>query len=195
MPRQSHREKIISSGVESVRRHGFASLGVREIVAAAGVPQGSFTNHFRSKEAFGMAVLDRYYENAIGDVIARTVGDRARPPVERITAYFGAITALFSEVDWRYGCLLGNMGLEGSEHSEPIRKRLTEIFVAWTVPFVEALRAAQDDGAVRLDLTAQEIADFLMAAWQGSMLRMKIDRSRDPLDLFRKVVLATVLVS
>jgi TetR/AcrR family transcriptional regulator, transcriptional repressor for nem operon len=34
---------------------------VRDICAAAGVPQGSFTNHFRSKEAFAEEVLNRYF--------------------------------------------------------------------------------------------------------------------------------------
>ena len=34
---------------------------VRDIVRAAGVPQGSFTNHFASKEVFALEALDLYY--------------------------------------------------------------------------------------------------------------------------------------
>ena len=42
-------------------RWGYQGASVRDICAAAGVPQGSFTNHFRSKEAFAEAVLNRYF--------------------------------------------------------------------------------------------------------------------------------------
>ena len=44
---------------------------------AAGVPQGSFTNHFRSKEAFGILVLDRYAER-IDAIMRETLGDDTR---------------------------------------------------------------------------------------------------------------------
>ena len=40
---------------------GYQGASVRDICAAAGAPQGSFTNHFRSKEAFAQEVLDRYF--------------------------------------------------------------------------------------------------------------------------------------
>ena len=47
-------------------RSGYEGATVRDICAAAGAPQGSFTNHFRSKEAFAQEVLDRYFANLKG---------------------------------------------------------------------------------------------------------------------------------
>jgi TetR/AcrR family transcriptional regulator, transcriptional repressor for nem operon len=41
-------------------RSGYQGASVRDICAAACAPQGSFTNHFRSKEAFAREVLDRF---------------------------------------------------------------------------------------------------------------------------------------
>ena len=61
MERVSNREKILNEGLKVVHAHGFANASVRDIVAAAGVPQGSFTNHFESKEAFGLEILDLYF--------------------------------------------------------------------------------------------------------------------------------------
>ena len=57
MPRPSHRAKILSEGLQVVHERGFGGASVRDIVHAAGVPQGSFTNHFTSKEAFGLEVM------------------------------------------------------------------------------------------------------------------------------------------
>jgi TetR/AcrR family transcriptional repressor of nem operon len=42
-----------------VFERGYCGASARDIVQAAGVPQVSFTNHFRSKEAFSLEVLER----------------------------------------------------------------------------------------------------------------------------------------
>ena len=49
-------------------RQGYGGASVRDIVRAAGVPQGSFTNHFTSKEAFAQEVLDRYFSLVRGNI-------------------------------------------------------------------------------------------------------------------------------
>jgi TetR/AcrR family transcriptional repressor of nem operon len=53
----SNREKILTEGLRVVHERGFAGASVRDIVEAAKVPQGSFTNHFASKEAFASKSL------------------------------------------------------------------------------------------------------------------------------------------
>ena len=58
MPKESLRERILDAGLRVMFRSGYIGSGVRDIVAEAHAPQGSFTNHFRSKEAFAVEVLD-----------------------------------------------------------------------------------------------------------------------------------------
>src|SRR5260370_31253435 len=60
MLKPSHREAILEGGMKVMFRLGYQGASVRDICSAAGVPHGSFTNHFRSKQAFAWAVLDRY---------------------------------------------------------------------------------------------------------------------------------------
>jgi len=192
MARPSHREKIIESGVDTAYRRGFATTGLREFAAAAGVPQGSFTNHFRSKEAFGIVLLDRYFEQ-LQDTVEQTLRDETRAPLDRLRAYFETITGRLSTVGWRHGCLIGNMSLEAAEHSDALRARLREVFAAWVEPFREAVLAGQARGEVRADLDAAEIAEFLLAGWHGAMMRMKVERSPEPLERFKRIAFATVL--
>ena len=54
------------AGLKVMFRSGYQGASVRDVCAAAGVPQGSFTNHFRSKEVFAQEVLDRYFANLQG---------------------------------------------------------------------------------------------------------------------------------
>ena len=61
MAKPSNREKILTEGLRVVHAHGYAGASVRDIVQAAGVPQESFTNHFRLKEAFCLEVPERCF--------------------------------------------------------------------------------------------------------------------------------------
>src|SRR6267378_8526978 len=63
MSKPSNRDKILTEGLRVVHERGFAGASVRDIVEAAKVPQGSFTNHFASKEAFCLEILDLYFKD------------------------------------------------------------------------------------------------------------------------------------
>jgi len=192
MARPSLREKIIESGVRTLHERGFAGAGVREITGDAGVPQGCFTNHFRSKEAFAVTILDRYHERTQA-IMDETLRDESRPAAERLHAYFDAITEWLETAGWRYGCLVGNMSLEVPEHSELLRTHLVEICGALTSSFAEAIRAGQKAGEIRSDLDADDLAVFILASWEGAMMRMKVDRSPRPIEQFRRVLFATIV--
>jgi TetR/AcrR family transcriptional repressor of nem operon len=43
------------------------------------------------------------------------------------------------------------------------------------------LSSAQQQGTVRTDKSAEDMADLLVNAWQGALLRMKIEKSSAPL--------------
>ena len=178
--------------MQTVHERGFAATGLREITSIAGVAQGSFTNHFRSKEEFGVAILDAYF-GRMRALIAGTLEDPGRAPVDRLHAYFDAVAELLEASGWRFGCLAGNMALEAVEHSEAIRHKLATIFADWTPSFAETIRQAQTAGEVLADLDADEAGAALLEAWHGAMLRMKIDRSPAPLDRFRRLILPTLL--
>jgi len=127
MPKASNRERILTEGLRVVHERGFANASVRDIVQAAGVPQGSFTNHFASKEAFGLEIIDLYYADS-RRTIAETLRNDARPPLERLEAYIDGNKERLNRDSMKNGCLFGNFTVEASESSEPIRKRVVEIF-------------------------------------------------------------------
>src|ERR1700678_4001876 len=111
MPKTSNRERILTEGLRVVHERGFANASVRDIVQAAGVPQGSFTNHFSSKEAFGLEIIELYYENTRGNINA-TLRNDALPPLARLTAYIDGTKDRLNEASMRNGCLIGNFTAE-----------------------------------------------------------------------------------
>ncbi|MCA6253069.1 MAG: TetR family transcriptional regulator C-terminal domain-containing protein [Phenylobacterium sp.] len=194
MSRPSNREQLIETGVETLMCRGFSNASVRDIASAAGVPLGSFTNHFRSKEDYAVEVLDRYFAS-LQDVMAQTLESPNMAPLQRLDAYLDVITDLMSVSGWRYGCLIGNLGLEVSGYSELIRTRLQGIFADWLRPFLAVVVDAQRSGELRDDLSPEEVAEFLLAGWHGAILRMKVERSDEPLKRFRRIIEVTLFQS
>src|SRR3569832_2096570 len=113
MPKPSHREKLLHVGMKVVHDRGFGGASVRDIVQAAGVPQGSFTNHFTSKEAFGLAVLDLYFEDACA-LMRRTLRNDALPPLQRLREFIDASGGM-DEAGVKNGCLFGNYTAEAND--------------------------------------------------------------------------------
>jgi len=184
------RNELVASGLEEVRRRGFNASGVQDITRAAGVPKGSFYNHFESKEAFGVAVLEEYWRGA-GDALA-LLGDQRLSPMERLRRHFDAFAADLAERDYEAGCLIGNFEAELSGQSDPVRERLSATLDEWRRAVEGCLREAQGAGEVRADLAPAALAAFLVDAWEGAILRTKVERSRRPLDQFNEVVFSAI---
>lgn len=55
------REHLLATGELLCMQRGFTGMGLSELLKTAEVPKGSFYHYFRSKEAFGVAMLERHY--------------------------------------------------------------------------------------------------------------------------------------
>jgi len=189
--RPSLREDILDAGLQVMFRKGYEGATVRDICEAAGAPHGSFTNHFRSKEAFAKEVLDRYFAN-LQKTVHATLGDRSLSPRRRLQRYLEIISGLLERDEWSRGCLIGDFSIETSAQSKLLRRRLVAIFEEWLAPFAECIAEAQRAGEIDSNFTPAELAEFLLASWEGAILRMKVDRGPAALDRFRKIIFQTV---
>src|SRR5256886_11863716 len=106
MARRSLRDQILRAGLPVLFRCGYQGSSVRDICAAAGAPQGSFTNHFRSKESFAIEVLDQYFDYLKG-LVTESLGDDSVTPRQRLKRYLDVITEKLERDRWTIGCLIG----------------------------------------------------------------------------------------
>jgi TetR/AcrR family transcriptional repressor of nem operon len=191
MPKASLRDTILDAGLKVMFRKGYIGAGVRDIVAEAGAPQGSFTNHFRSKEAFAAEVLERYFATLKG-LVAQTLIDKSLAPRERLRRYLDLITERLAGAQFMRGCLIGDFSLEAAPYSEMMRKRLAEIFLEWRAPFSACIAEAQAAGEIAATFPPDDLADFLLASWEGAILRMKVERDAAPLERFKTIAFSTI---
>jgi TetR/AcrR family transcriptional repressor of nem operon len=191
MSQRSLREDILNAGLKVMFRSGYIGASVRDICTAAGAPQGSFTNHFRSKEAFTQEVLDRYFAD-LKAVVSKTLNDKSVTPRHRLKRYLDIITGRLEGAKWNRGCLIGDLSLEASLQSKHLRNRLEEIFREWRAPFADCIAEAQAAGEIDSKFEPIELAEFLLASWEGAILRMKVEGRPAALDRFKNIIFETV---
>jgi TetR/AcrR family transcriptional repressor of nem operon len=192
--RPSLREKLLQAGFEVIYSRGYLGTGVRDIAAAADAPLGSFTNHFRSKEDFAIEVLDLFFDGT-RQLVNQAMQDTSLTPRQRLRRYLDIITERLESRGFTCGCMIGDFSLEAAPHSEKFRARLSAIFAEWRQPFAACIAEGQATGEINTAFTPEDLAEFLLASWEGAILRMKVERSAVPLERFKAIAFATVFTN
>jgi TetR/AcrR family transcriptional repressor of nem operon len=181
MMKQNHSNQILSAAVEVFHERGFHNSGTQDIVTRAGVSKGSFYNHFKTKDALGLAVLDYYWESHQASLKLLRAPDQA--PLERIENYFNSIA-----YDDK-GCIIGNFSSELSG-SDEFRARLVEVFRGWVSEIATCIADGQKDGTIRDNDDATVLAEFVTVSYEGAILKAKVDRDPAVLERFRHSILS-----
>ena len=192
MRKSSNKEKLLETGLRVIHQHGFMNASVRDIVEAAGVPQGSFTNHFSSKEEFCLQVLDSYHENAL-KLIRDTLRNDSVAPMKRLSDYIDARANFLKVVGAENGCLYGNVTAELNEHSENVRRRIGEMFGEVREAIAYCLKAAVKAGDLPKTTKCDDIADFILSSMQGAILLGRGQRNLTSLRHFKDILFSKVL--
>lgn len=181
--RESKKEHILRAGLEVMKIHGYNGTSVKDIVDAAVVPKGSFYNYFPSKESFAVEALE-----AVADESLRASRDLlssgSEKPLQRLRSYFEQNASQACEDEFKVGCFFGNMCQEMSDSNEVIRGKVRQILARNTELFQQVLDEAKAAGEIGAGEDTGMIAEFILNAWEGTLMRMKASKSREPLDAF-----------
>ncbi len=180
MPRPSHKDKIVDAGLAVFHEHGYHASGVQTVVDHAGVPKGSFYNHFKSKEDLGLEVLKAYWRQS--EDMRAALRDSNQSPLDRIEAHLTAFNVT------QAGCLVGNFTSEMASEPE-FRQALQDVYKSWIADFEACISEGQADGSIRNDETAKSLGEFVVTALEGSVLKRKLEEDERTLVKFRKTIL------
>ncbi|WP_322407417.1 TetR family transcriptional regulator C-terminal domain-containing protein [Idiomarina sp. PL1-037] len=188
MTKNDTRQNIITIGADLISIHGFVSTGLNKILSEAQVPKGSFYHYFKSKNDFGLAVIETYAE----DYEARmdeTLANEKLEPVDRLRSYLRRSVEDLKSCDFSKGCLIGNLGQEMASQSDLFRERLNDIFSDWEQRIARCLKTAQDAQQIQQCIDTEQMGAFILSGWQGALLRAKVQRSMLPLLRFEDMIL------
>jgi TetR/AcrR family transcriptional repressor of nem operon len=178
--KQINKHNLLDEGVALLMRQGYHGTGLKEILDAVNIPKGSFYNYFGSKENFAAEVIVHYitpYLNQLNQYLDESEGNA----VAALNRYIEESIAELERTDFKGGCLLGNLMGELSDTSDLCRIALQNALNDYRNVWEEGLRRGQKEKRIREDKSANEMADIWVNAWQGALLRMKIEQSTEPL--------------
>jgi len=188
MARANTREEIIRKGAELIHVQGFNATGLQQILQAANIPKGSFYFYFKSKEDFGMQVID-YFNAMINEIFKKYLSDKEIPPMKRLENLFDCFANIFQKSGFTLGCPIGNLSLELADTNERLRLHLEGVIEKLVAQLESCLKEAQADGSLPVTLNAADMAHFIFDGFEGAVLHMKVVKSIEPFHAFRNNLL------
>ena len=173
------RENILATGQRIMGAKGFSAVGLNEILVAAGVPKGSFYHYFGSKEAFGQAILEGYFEDYLTDM-DRMLIQAGGTGAERLVSYFQAWEANQSFEDCQGKCLAVKLGAEVADLSEAMRAAMKRGTAGVVTYMARAIEAGVADGSLTVEQPPVEVAQSLYQLWLGASIMVKVVRHTEP---------------
>jgi TetR/AcrR family transcriptional regulator, transcriptional repressor for nem operon len=180
--RELKKDYLLEAGIKVMATCGYNGTSIQDIVDAASVPKGSFYTYFKSKEDFALAAIEMVAEERMA-ATKKLVGDRKVAPLERLKNFFES-SVPGCESNLNGGCFIGNMCQEMSDSNEAIRIKVRQMMRNKTQIVEDLLEEARLDGSLKNSISASVLAEFLFNAWEGTLMRMKASKSREPLDAF-----------
>lgn len=187
MPRTADKndipQRLTQAGYDLFSRLGYNATGIQQITEQAGVPKGSFYNHFDSKEAFA-ALIIRQYAEWVTQAWQTCV---AEAPVTPETDARLVLRHVFDRFIRHHeqavcpGCLVGNFAAEVAESSVMCRAVLREAMQDWRTRLAHLIELGQQQGRIRPDCAPLLLSALVWDAWEGALLRMKVEHQSQPL--------------
>ena len=176
----STKQRLVDAGLTMLLEHGYNDLGIQALLAATGIPKGSFYHHFKDKEGFALEVVDQYMQGVHAGLDA-CLGDPECRPLARVRRFF-EMTRQHYETEGYMGCLMGGLGQELSGVNEVFRRKIEGCFSEIASRIAACLDEAKQRGDIPADSDPRQMASVLVDCWEGAALRSRLRRDARPLN-------------
>ena len=175
------RQHILSCGQQLVACKGFVGVGLAEILSSANVPKGSFYHYFASKELFGIALLETYFETYLFNLDA-LLGRTELTAGQRLMTYFQRWAETQTGEDSVRKCLIVKLGAEISDLSEVMRSTMLQGTEGIMQRLAECIATGQAECSICSTQPPAACAQWLYEAWLGASLISKLRRDGSAFD-------------
>lgn len=186
MGRPSVKEQLVDRTRGVWLERGFEGASVHDLVTAAGVPKGSFYNHFSSKEHFAVEHVHRY----VRTLQLEALRDAPGSAVGAVRAHFEQQIAARQEGRMEAGCLLGTFSNSVTDSYPALRAAVHDGFEQWIEALTAVLSRARAAGEIPAISEPADLAAALVDGFEGAIARTRATGLPDPLRVFVTVTLA-----
>lgn len=186
------RQRILETAAQLIHRQGYNHTGIQEILQAAGVPKGSFYFYFKSKEDLGLALIEffgAFWRQKAEEILE----EPGQPPLVRLERFFAEFHEYFRQQGCAGGCPVGNLAQEMGDLSPAFGHKLCQAIDFMASRVARVLEQAAQAGQLPPGSDPAALAYFIIASWQGALIRMKACKDLAPLDNFQRMVFGRLL--
>ena len=162
LAKEETRAKLIAAGVDLFARQGLAGPSLDAICAHAGFTRGAFYVHFKDRDDFIVAVMEKVTGTFMDMVIA--TGDAALDLERTIELFVTAVTT----GTFPFGSDIPSYQFyEACARSPRLRESYVRMVRQAMVRVAHAVREGQDAETVRSDIEPEQVATILVAIVLG----------------------------
>lgn len=185
--------ELLEKGARIIHHKGFNNTGINEILEAARVPKGSFYFYFKSKEDFGLQLIDFFMSGNFMAAADHHIAAPGIPYLAKLRDFFNGFLEHFEKNDYVGGCPVGNFSLEMADLNENFRLRLKKALAAMTKKVALFMEKAKENGELPTGFDTEANAEFILNSWEGALMRLKVEKSSAAMHLFYKIVFENLL--
>jgi TetR/AcrR family transcriptional repressor of nem operon len=192
--KQDTKAHILDMGAQIVHQKGFNATGIQEVLNAAAVPKGSFYFYFKSKEEFGLQLID-HFSNFLFSKMDELLNAENVAPLDKLRNYFEWFLAFFEQNNFKGGCPIGNLAQEMGDLNDSFREKLKSVFDKMKTNIAQCLKEAQQQSDLSPSLDVLNLSDFIVSSWQGALLQMKVGKNTASVRNFERIIFDSLLKS
>lgn len=173
------RDKILDISQELIQKRGFNAISFQDIAELVGIKKPSITHHFASKEALGIAVVQRYRET-FSIAMDRLTNDETVSALNALKFYFTPYQDLGESGDKI--CLCASLAGELMALSQEMQKEVA-LFFDDHIKWLEGiLKKGRKTGEFSYTEEPKDLACLFIDALQGALIVQRAIKNRAQLE-------------
>ena len=168
------RSALIEEGIQQLSEHGYHGSGIKQVLDAVKVPKGSFYNYFGSKEAYVAEIIVEYNHQALA-MFDEFLDQSKLPALDQLKSIYEFMLNKFVDTSCQKGCLVGSIAAEIGNTYVLCQQAMQTSVDDWLLRLNSLVNRGQLEGTIRKDIPSSDLAELIWSAWEGSLLKMKID--------------------
>ena len=168
------RSALIEEGIQQLSEHGYHGTGIKQVLDTVKVPKGSFYNYFGSKEAYVSDIIVEYNRQALA-MFDEFVNQSELSALNQLKTIYDFMLKKLSDNSCQKGCLIGSIAAEIGNTFELCQKAMQSSVADWLRRLEQLVSQGQIQGEIRKDISSVDLAELIWSAWEGSLIKMKMD--------------------
>jgi TetR/AcrR family transcriptional repressor of nem operon len=164
-PERPTGERILDAAEQLVQLRGFNGFSYADVAAELKITKASLHYHYPSKGALGEALIRRYTQRFVAELVGIDAG--SGDASAKLRAYADLYAGV---VDGQRMCLCGMLAAEYSTLPEPMRDAVVDFFDQNEAWLARVLRTGKRQNSLSFSGSARDVAQAIISTLEGALL-------------------------